>query len=58
MKSRTQRQRTAVGQAVKAGKPFSMAFTTKPLPAGAGRISDVVLQVLKYDIFRDSAIGG
>ncbi len=31
---------------------------TERLPAGAGRISDVVFQVLKYDVFGDGAIGG
>ena len=31
---------------------------TKRLPAGAGRIFDVILQVLKYDIFCDRTIGG
>jgi hypothetical protein len=31
---------------------------TEPLPAGAGRISDVLFQVLKYAVFRDGAVGG
>ena len=31
---------------------------TKRLPAFAGRILDVLLQVLKYDIFRDGTVGG
>ena len=30
---------------------------TEPLPAGAGRIGDVLLQVLKYDVFGDGAVG-
>jgi hypothetical protein len=33
-------------------------WKTEQLPAGAGRISDVLFQVLKYDIFRDGAVGG
>jgi hypothetical protein len=35
-----------------------MNVLTEQLPAGAGRISDVLFQVLKYDIFRDGAVGG
>ena len=31
---------------------------TKRPPAGAGRISDVLFQVLKYDVFCDGAVGG
>ena len=31
---------------------------TEQLPAGAGRISDVLFQVLKYDVFCDGAAGG
>jgi hypothetical protein len=31
---------------------------TERLPAGAGRISDVLFQVLKYDVFCDGAVGG
>ena len=31
---------------------------TKPLPADAGRISDMVFQVLKYNVLRDGAVGG
>ncbi len=31
---------------------------TERLPACAGRISDVIFQVLKYDVFCDSAVGG
>jgi len=31
---------------------------TERLPAGAGRISDVIFQVLKYDVFRDGAVCG
>jgi hypothetical protein len=30
----------------------------EPLPAGAGRISDVPFQVLKYDVFGDCTVGG
>ncbi len=32
--------------------------STERLPACAGRISDVVFQVLKYDVFGDGAVGG
>ena len=31
---------------------------TEPLPAGAGRIGDVLFEVLKYDVFRDGTVGG
>lgn len=31
---------------------------TERLPAGAGRISDVLLQVLKYDVLGNGAVGG
>jgi hypothetical protein len=30
---------------------------TEQLPAGAGRIRDVLFQVLKYDVFCDGAVG-
>lgn len=30
---------------------------TKPLPAGAGGICDVLFQVLKYDVLCDGSIG-
>ena len=40
-------------------KPIlSLAFSTERLPAGAGRISDMLFQVLKYDVFRDGTVGG
>ncbi len=32
-------------------------YLTEPLPAGAGRIGDVLLQVLKYDVFGDGTVG-
>ncbi len=31
---------------------------TERLPAGASRISNVLFQVLKYDVFGDGTIGG
>ena len=31
---------------------------TKPLPAGAGSIFDILFQVLKYDVFGNGAVGG
>ena len=31
---------------------------TKPLPTGVGRILDMLLQVLKYDVFGDCPVGG
>ena len=31
---------------------------TKPLPTDVGRISDMLFQVLKYDVFRNGAVGG
>ena len=30
---------------------------TERLPAGAGRISDMFFQVLKYDVFGDGPVG-
>ena len=37
-----------------------IAFDAVPerLPAGAGRIRDVLFEVLKYDVLRDGAVGG
>ena len=34
------------------------AVATKPLPADAGRIFDMLFQVLKYNVLRDGAVGG
>ncbi len=31
---------------------------TERLPAGAGRIGNVLFQVLKYDVLGDGAVGG
>ena len=31
---------------------------TKPLPTGVGRILDMLLKVLEYDVFRDGTFGG
>ena len=36
---------------------YLIGFRTEPLPAGAGRIGDVLLQVLKYDVFGDGTVG-
>ena len=37
---------------------LSHSYETERLPAGAGRISDVLFQVLKYDVLCDGAVGG
>ena len=44
-------------------RTFSTAFgldgrpPTEPLPAGAGRIGDMLFEVLKYDVFGDGTVG-
>ncbi|WP_164989219.1 hypothetical protein [Roseovarius sp. A46] len=38
--------------------PLFVIEKTERLPAGAGRISDVLFQVLKYDVFGDGTVSG
>ncbi len=40
------------------GLQVSCANDTNPLPPGVGRGFDMRLQVLKYDVFGDSPVGG
>ena len=41
-----------------AGLMLAAFEVTKPLPTGVGRILDVLLQVLKYDVLCDGTVHG